>query len=60
MGDALGSGAGAAARHALLDPARLHLLAETGLIAASAAARLPTLDRVAASPRARARAPSRR
>jgi GAF domain-containing protein len=29
------------------DPARLHLLAETGLIAASAAARLPTLDRVA-------------
>jgi PAS domain S-box-containing protein len=32
---------------ALHDPARLHLLAETGLIAASAAARLPTLDRVA-------------
>ena len=32
---------------ALDDPARLRLLAETELIAASAAARLPTLDRVA-------------
>jgi signal transduction histidine kinase len=33
--------------HELSDPARLHLIADTGLIEASTIARLPTLDRLA-------------